>query len=109
MLSFREQLPVYHPAFLARQAVRADLALQRFPRAYSALLARGTAILGDPHPQLLEWLRYERIDLSEIMTWEWIPVWPFETLATRCKILSVDILKVDCEGFDCEVLNGLMD
>ena len=68
-------------------------ALQRFPRAYSALLARGTATLGDPHPQLLECLKYGGIDLSEIMTWEWVPVWSFETLATHYKILSIDVLK----------------
>ena len=68
-------------------------ALQRFPRAYSAWLARGTATLGDPHPQLLEWLKYDGIDLSEIMTWEWVPVWSVATLATRYRIFSIDVSK----------------
>ena len=84
-------------------------ALQRFPGAYSAWLARGTATLGDPHPKLMQWLARERIDPTQIMTQQLVPVWSFKTLATTYKVLSIDVLKTDCEGADCEVLRGLID
>ena len=42
------------------------------------------------------------------MAQEHVPVWSFETLATKYKVLSIDALKTDCEGADCEVLSGLM-
>ena len=84
-------------------------ALQRFPRAYSAWLARGTATLGNPHPKLMQWLAHERIGLTQIMTRQVVPVWSFKTLATKYKIWSIDVLKIDCEGTDCEVLRGLID
>ena len=56
--------------------VRKD-AVQRYPRAYSAGLARGTATLGDPHPKLLDCLRRDGIALPEIMTLRQVPVWSF--------------------------------
>ena len=89
-------------------SVRAD-ALQRFPRTYSAWLARGTGTLGELHPQLEDWLTEEGIHLSEVMTYQRVPVWSFKKLALSYKIGAIDVLKIDCEGADCEVLRGLMD
>ena len=88
--------------------VRAD-ALQRFPHNYSAWLARGTGTLGELHPQLKDRLAEDGIEPTDVMTRQRVPVWSFGTLAWSYNIGSIDVLKLDCEGADCEVLHGLMD
>ena len=86
-----------------------DDARKRLPHAYSAWLARGTGTLGKPHPQLKDWIVEEGIKLSDVMTRQHVPVLSFKTLVLRYNIREIDVLKLDCEGADCEILSGLMD
>ena len=88
--------------------VREDAA-KRFPKSYAVYLARGTGNVGSPHPQLSECLRQEGIKYADVMTSKPVHVWSFATLAKRYRVASVDVLKLDCEGRDCDVLQGLID
>ena len=88
--------------------VRKD-AGKRLPYSYAVWLARGTGSIKGKHPTLLEWLRHDGVRYDEVMTVATVPQWSFESLATCHKIASIDILKIDCEGADCDILRGLMD
>lgn len=88
--------------------VREDAA-SRFPDSYAVYLARGTGNVGSPHPQLSECLLNEGISYADVMTSKDVQMWSFATLAERYRVASVDVLKLDCEGSDCDVLQGLID
>ena len=83
-------------------------ALSLFPGAYSSWLSMGTGKLWSPHPHLLEWLQHDGIDYHSIAEVKRVPVWSFRTLAMKFHVQSVDILKVDCEGADCSILEGVL-
>ena len=86
-----------------------DDAGERFPGIYSAWLARGTGTIINRHPQLMACMLEEGIKFEDVMNIETVKVWSFETLAREYRIRSIDLLKLDCEGADCDILQGLID
>ena len=60
------------------------------------------------HPQFAEQLRRERIQFDDVMQTIVVPMWSFQTLALSCGIRSIDVLKIDCEGADCDILHGML-
>ncbi len=88
--------------------VRED-AGKRWPYSYAVWLARGTGTINGKHPHLVKCLRREGIPFDDVMDTVIVPVWSFERLARHHKIASIDVLKIDCEGSDCRILQGLMD
>lgn len=88
--------------------VRED-AGRRLPYSYVVWLARGTGSTKGKHPTLLQCLHHDGICFDDVMATVTVPRWSFASLAWTHKIASIDILKIDCEGSDCDILRGLMD
>lgn len=90
--------------------VREDAGKQ-YPDSYAVWLARGTATVGSEHvthPHLKSELEHEGIPFDDVLVSSSVPVWTFETLARHCKVGSVDLLKIDCEGADLEILRSVV-
>ena len=81
---------------------------KRLPYSYAVWLARGTGSTIGKHPTLLKWLRRDGIIFDDVMAKATVPRWSFESLAWHHKIASIDVLKIDCEGADCDILQGVI-
>eukprot|EP00747_Dinoflagellata_sp_TGD_P170711 gnl/TRDRNA2_/TRDRNA2_202972_c0_seq1.p1 gnl/TRDRNA2_/TRDRNA2_202972_c0~~gnl/TRDRNA2_/TRDRNA2_202972_c0_seq1.p1 ORF type:complete len:346 (+),score=13.33 gnl/TRDRNA2_/TRDRNA2_202972_c0_seq1:117-1154(+) len=81
----------------------------RYPMAYSAWLGIGTGRIRSPHPHLQQWLHTEGVPYDQVVEKRQVPVWSFRKLVMNYGVSSIDILKTDCEGSDCDVLQGVIE
>ena len=83
----------------------------RHPESHGVRVAGGTGMVAcefKTHPHLAEWLRDERIPMEEVVEACPVDVWTFGQLVECYKVLSVDVLKLDCEGCDLDILSSML-
>ena len=68
---------------------------------------KGCSSLYSPHPAMIRELR-ER-NLNSLLRMSTCPMISWETLVRNYRVKSVDFLKIDTEGHDCVILNGILD